>query len=441
MSELYKDAKSLRHLLPSQKMQSGIRYVPSRFALPFTHAGKRYVFHTLTKQIRECELPSSCIARTGYDELVAEYYLVPCDMDEYAFYESVLALMKAYYKHTTKAYTILPTFSCNARCTYCFEEGFIPLSMTDATADQTVRYILANHCPGERVRLDWFGGEPLLGEKIIDRICRGLADAGVDYSSSMTSNGSLITPAVVEKMTGLWKLGGIQISMDSSEEDYRRRKRYLSYRNDYHRIMKEVSRMSDNGINVLVRCNVDMENISMIPQFLEDLRVGIENKENVCVYLSPLDQVRDSEENLEIWEEVIKLDDQIEAAGFRLSGFRRSNFNFRVFHCMADRGIPAISPDGGLYACEYFPKESRFGDVWHGITDPAARKEFCRTDRVREKCRDCTFLPFCTPFANCCSEDRYCREVERLFLSDMLQDRMEKSQQARIQPAEEIPGC
>ena len=125
----------------------------------------------------------------------------------------------------------------------------------------------------------------------------------------------------------------------------------------------------------------------------------------------------------------------------QVEGFRRSNFNIRVFHCMADRGIPAISPDGGLYACEYFPKESRFGDVWHGITDPTRRKEFCRTDRVREKCRDCTFLPFCTPFANCCSEDRYCREVERLFLDDMLRDRMEKSQQTRIPAAEEIPGC
>lgn len=36
----------------------------------------------------------------------------------------------------------------------------------------------------------------------------------------MISNGSLITPEIIEKMTGLWHLDRIRITMDGNESDY-----------------------------------------------------------------------------------------------------------------------------------------------------------------------------------------------------------------------------
>ena len=62
------------------------------------------------------------------------------------------------------------------------------------------------------------------------------------------------------------KLNNIQISMDGAEEDYKLRKSYRSYEDHYHGVMDAVSRMSEAGITVTIRCNVDEGNWGAIPQ-------------------------------------------------------------------------------------------------------------------------------------------------------------------------------
>lgn len=326
--------------------------------------------------------------------------------------------MRAYRKKKgVPAYVILPTLGCNARCVYCFEEGMKPVTMTRETAEQVIRYILDTHADG-KTTLKWFGGEPLLGVKTIDRMCEGLREAGLEYTSIMISNGSLITPEIVQKMAGDWRLSFIQISMDGAERDYIGRKRYCDERNHYHRVMNAVSMMSEAGIRVTIRCNVDEDNWAGIPQFMQDLKVGVGNKDKVSVYFTPLYDVRMGENDLAMWEKIWEARHLIEEAGFRSTS--RSGLGFRKHHCVADGGGVVIAPDGSLYPCDYYTPECRFGDIWHGVTDEAARREFCRVDRTREKCRTCPFLPDCTNFASCPIQDTHCRELREMMAMDTL---------------------
>ncbi|MBQ3724826.1 MAG: hypothetical protein II904_04835, partial [Oscillospiraceae bacterium] len=63
-----------------------------------------------------------------------------------------------------------------------------------------------------------------------------------------------------------------------------------------------------------------------------------------------------------------------------------------------------------------------------GVTDEAARREFCRTDRTREKCRGCTFLPECTGFSACPWRDTHCREMRELMALNTIRREMDRTE-------------
>lgn len=441
MKEICKRDATLFKLLPPVKLRRDISYIPSQFVFPFFHNGKRYVFNTLTKQCLESELPQLALAGEGFDSLIESLFLVPEKKDECAFYNSVSALMRLFRKKKgIYSFTILPTLACNARCIYCYEEGMKQISMTSEVVEQTIRYILANR-QGNTVKLNWFGGEPLLGVQTIDRICVAMREAGVEYRSNMTSNGSLITPDIVKKMKDLWKLKHIQISMDGVEKDYRYRKNYYVYREYYHSVMDTVGHLSEAGIAVSIRCNVDEENWKSIPAYLEDLSFGIKHKDNVSVYFSPLNSVRLGQNDLAMWEKIIGARKLVETAGFRAAPFKGWHLHFRTNYCMADAGNVVITPDGSLFPCEHCPPGSRFGDIWQGATDENARQEFCRVDRTRDKCRKCPFLPECTSFANCPVEDSHCRQVRELFELEYLKRLVDQNNVDLLTEDKESPVC
>ena len=438
MNEIQGADPTLSRLLPPVDLDAGKVYRPSQFAVPFECGGKQYVFNTLTKQCLETVLPVSARAGEGHDDLIRSRFLVPEDKDECRFYCSVITLAQIFSrKKDFQGYTILPTTGCNARCFYCYEKDMKPVTMTPETVEQTIRFILGTHRK-QPVSLSWFGGEPLLCPGIIDRICEGLRAAGVEYVSGMVTNGSLITSGIIGKMAGDWKLGNIQVSMDGCAEDYAARKRYLSSRDEYPAVLEAISAMAEAGIDVQIRCNVDPDNWSRIPRFIEELRTGLRQREKIGIDFVPLYHVQASGRSLPLREGIIRMEQAVRDAGFRAVPFGDVGSSLQVHHCMANSGGVVISPDGGLYACEQCPPRSRFGDIWNGVTDEAAWKEFCRTDRIREKCRRCPYLPYCTGFSSCPVQEEACREVHALATVHLLKRMVTATGAATDKPA---PAC
>ena len=117
-------------------------------------------------------------------ELVGSHFLVPEDKDEAETYVSfcyiarTLKLKQSGYT----SFTILPTTACNARCIYCYEQGMQYVTMKEETVAQTIEFIKKVRSPKEKVNFLWFGGEPLVGERIIDKICAGMPEADADFA-------------------------------------------------------------------------------------------------------------------------------------------------------------------------------------------------------------------------------------------------------------------
>jgi len=91
---------------------------------------------------------------------------------------------------------ILPTFACNLDCPYCYETG--KANKMAPSVINNIKSYLENRAPDlKRIRLSWFGGEPLLYPEIIREIGRFASDLAaenqVEFVSDVTTNGTLLT--------------------------------------------------------------------------------------------------------------------------------------------------------------------------------------------------------------------------------------------------------
>ena len=450
MIEIHKKDKLINKLLPDQKIHPDRTYSLSQFVYSAAVGESEYaLYNTLTKQgfalpyAPDPDRVYSCAeieADGELSELLKGYFLSPVGTDECAFYNKLSMIARAFKRSGGyRAYTVLPTFACNARCVYCYEEGTEPKSMSVETARAVVEFIKQTRRKDGYVYLLWFGGEPLLRPDMIDEICVGLKNSGVDFYSGIVTNGSLINDDIIRRMKDCWNIGSVQISMDGAEPDYRQRKNYYVYNNTYSAVIASVGKLSAAGIPAAVRLNVDLGNVGDVPVVLNDLASAVQNKEFVSVQLAPLYGVRMSEDDIAMWKKVMELNPLISEAGFRTVNLANLDRSFRVFRCMSDNpyGNVLIMPDGRLSTCQQYPAGSVFGDIWHGTTDPAALKAFTAADSTREKCKSCVFLPDCTSFANCPVQDFHCKEMRMMKAQLMLEDMYKKAAASGAQPEEE----
>ncbi len=432
MFEFHKPDPLLMKLLGPQKLRPGTDYVRSPFTLLTELDGRRCCYSTLTKQ--GLELPAGVDpdgtwsaaeieADPTLTELLRGYFLKPAERDEVRFYEQTAAMMRAFHgRKGIASLVILPTMGCNARCTYCYEAGAKPVAMDRKTAEQVLAYILRSRRPDTQLYIQWFGGEPLLGTETVDFLLEGLRAQGVDYRCGFTTNGSLIDERLADKMAGIWKTDSVQITLDGTEETYRRIKRYVNCPDAYRQVLRAIGLLSDRGVLVLVRINLDGTNGAEVAGILRDLSEAVRVREKVRVYLSPIYQRRMGEQCLAAWQEADELSGQIEAAGFPTVTLLGLDTRFRIFRCMAAN--PAanvlITPEGKLSFCQHELEGTLYGTAEHGITDPEAVKALAVPPPVREKCRSCAFLPDCTAFRQCPVFDRDCAEVRRRKARDQL---------------------
>ena len=427
MKEILKQDIAVQKIIRTQQMKSEKLYKWSQFVLPFEFGGRSCIFHTLTRQGFEItdRLPSvsACFSYGQIKEdavlttLMQGYFLVPIDKDECAFYENVNKLMRLLNRSRNDGYagyTVLPTFGCNAHCIYCYENGRERQSMSSKMVEKTIAFILATRRKQHTLHLNWFGGEPLMEENAIDRICNALKDNGINYYSSMISNGSLITEKIARKMSDAecWNLKDIQISMDCAEQEYVRRKNYCRYDNAYWRVMENVNILMRHGVQVRIRCNVDEENVDEIPAFLDDLKKTIQDRSSLPVYFAPLYDSRPLPGHEQLWEKIFAAWNLTEQAGFQ-PAVAIDISKLKVFSCMADNvsGNVVIAPNGDLYRCEHCIPGTSYGDIEHGVTRPGILASFANPAQTRDKCRRCVMLPICTSFAKCPLSTDGCQEI------------------------------
>ena len=335
-------------------------------------------------------------------ELIEHWFLVPEDHDDRKLSRQIrqmAQLLMPAAKHIT-GYTILTTTGCNARCFYCFEKGTKPVTMTRETASKVSRFIMEHRGDG-KVKLRWFGGEPLFHVKVIDQICTDLKEHEVPFRSSMTSNGYLFDADMVQRAKELWQLQNVQITLDGTSQTYNRVKDFI-YKgvNAFERVLDNIGLLTAAGIRVSVRLNVDRHNIDEMAELVSLLHKRFGENKHLSIYSHELFCKRTPEDNAVLYEQRMQLEQQIAKCGF--STKKKLQRDIKQNHCMADSDQSVlISPAGYLGKCEHYIDSEFFGHIDSEERDDALIHRFKERPAEIEACTTCPCYPQCIRLTMC----------------------------------------
>lgn len=339
---------------------------------------------------------------TTQQELIDNWFLVPEGHDDRKLCQQIRQMAQLFKPSakTITGYTILTTTGCNARCFYCYEKGTTPVTMTAETASKVVRYILA-HRGEEKVKLSWFGGEPLYNVQVIDQICSELKERDVTFKSKMISNGYLFDADMVRRAKDLWQLKNVQITLDGREQIYNRVKRYIyGDVNAFERVLTNMRLLMDAGIFVSVRLNVDQHNIEEMLQLVPFLNERFGANKNLTIYSHELFGERTPEESAALYEQRMKLEALIAECGYKRK--HRLQRDIKLNHCMADNdNIAMISPSGYLGKCEHYIDRDFFGHIDRKDRDKDVLQKFKERPADIAECASCPYYPQCFRLVMC----------------------------------------
>lgn len=406
--------KNMAEVVGSQIYDPRISYRPNAFQVMIEVKEGVLRYNTMT---RELVIDDG----TSENDLVRHWFLIPEESDEKSMWQMLRAAYER--KYPRKRFgrlsqcTILTTTACNAACAYCYEAGTKARNMSIEIAKDVAEYIKA-HC-SEPVNLKWFGGEPLMNGQVIREICESLKESSVDYYSTMVSNGALLGEYDIAKIKELWKLRWVQITLDGTKDAYLAVKRYkCGDEAVYERVLDNVRRLLENGIEVHCRLNLSRDNAEDLHNLIGDLANRFGKFQNLRVYCAPLFEGLGSpplqmtdEERGRLYDEFIELQKYIRTKGF---GRRVGIPNVRRSHCMADNGRSCvILPGGELGLCEHHTDDEYYGTIYSARYDFDVIERWSQPAAELEACRTCFYYPQCVRLEYCPTEQTCNRDIRR----------------------------
>lgn len=206
------------------------------------------------------------------DALVWSGIMVDEDVDEDAGARQDYATARA--QSDTLLLTLSPTVACNLACGYCFEAEH-PVRYFDEDDERNLlRFVRQRLRDGVRhVDVTWFGGEPLLARRTIDRLSRRLIQscsfAGATYAANVITNGTLIDDAVAE-MLARSRVQSVQITVDGPPDIHDQLRPSASGGGSFERTLAGVEAAARH-LQVDLRVNVDRRNARLVPRLLDEL--------------------------------------------------------------------------------------------------------------------------------------------------------------------------
>ena len=367
------------------------QYEESVYNISISKNGKLAIFNSATGAV--VLMDSDTIINLPTKEklcLVENGFLVPIGTQEYNCY---ISKIKIYDKEKPNFFTIIPTTVCNAKCFYCYEEEYCKLTVNDAILDKIINYLSQHLGDNAECVLDWYGGEPLLCVNQIDKIVSTLRARGKllnRWSSSITTNGTLLSKEIIAHLIQEWHLSVAHITIDGTEKEHNYRKNVnLNGESAFQKTFSGIYELLSAGVYVNLRIHLDHLNKASFPDILQKLSVlfQFEKLHLFPTFLFPPEHsmpesyIKDSEKE-ELFYDVFK--------SLLTSKYKADLKDMfpqpRYKGCFATRpNTLVIAPNGDVHACV-----QDFNTL--------SMTNTCKYSNFRyalEACKECAYLPIC----------------------------------------------
>lgn len=369
-------------------------------------------------------------------ELLKHYIFVPYNYNESLTSDQINSFMRMYISqrrdNIINKFTVFTTTDCNARCFYCFENGRKYITMSEQTAMDVAKF-MEKSAKGTDISISWFGGEPLYNEKVINIICQYLFDKGLNYESTMVSNGYLFSAENIKTAKEKWHLKHVKIAVDGTEKIYNKYKNFI-YKDGsaYLRVMNNIKMLLENNIAVTIRLNMDTHNYEDLFVLRDELfeRFGTNDLLTYDLHMllensTSVQKNRSDKERHEIVKKYHSLQSHY-AEKFKTKKFKLSDVR-RWTQCKADDDrATTILPDGNLGKCEYYTTEGFWGNIYSSEVNYNEIQRFKEMMRPNggEKCDKCPVRPICMQLKVCADTVDRCDEYDQSQKIDLIKNVM-----------------
>jgi uncharacterized protein len=262
-----------------------VRWLPSRYTVRATTGDGRLVLWNTYRATMSVFKPEQ---RQAIEELLSQkgFAARPTGIVKYLrdrgfliaegtneFRRIQLGFGQQHYRSDRLELILLASEDCNFRCQYCYED--FARGTMEPWVRTGIKKLVEKRLPTLRgLSVLWFGGEPLYGLPAIEELAPFFEETARTHSlsfvSSMTTNGYLLTPDVVDKLLA-WNVRKFQVTIDGTPEDHDCNRPARNGEGTFWTIfnnLREMSRRPDTFV-VDIRINFDRGNYPRIGEFMD----------------------------------------------------------------------------------------------------------------------------------------------------------------------------
>ena len=412
-----------RYYMPEQQQQP--EYTYSRFNIVVTETpDKVLLFNSYTSKlawlpkVTDIPLPQGSnilLDIDNLDDLEEQGFIVPSSIDEIQRLKD--NAQRALDQKDRLYLSIALTMACNYRCEYCFEKDHHNQAsfMSRETADDIISFIQRmydQHQFKYKLKIKWFGGEPLLNMDIIRYLSNRLKQENIPFDSVMFTNGRLLTKEIALELKELGLNGDVVIALDGLAPTHAKIRHCNEQ--DFYTILENI-KAAEN----ILKFHIHIHVVDATKQEAEPLYKLLREQYNIKSIIYP---TRLSVEN----EASITSDTYISYEDFCViqDRFSEQFYNLPVEitkhgPCEAcERYQYVIGTQGELYYCERLlgRKDHIIGNIRTQLSPIDKSGSYFDFNRLVDDCLDCPLIPICT---DTCSKKRYydklnCEREEQL---------------------------